>query len=79
MCNMCFKIDKISTTTTFTVQYKDCIIVVKNVPCLECSVCGEILFSNDVSEKLEKIIEVAKKLLQEVAVIEVHLEGCTFS
>ena len=56
MCNMCFKIDKISTTTTFTVQYKDCIIVVKNVPCLECSVCGEILFSNDVSEKLEKII-----------------------
>ena len=61
MCNMCFKIDKIS---------KDCIIVVKNVPCLECSVCGEILFSNDVSEKLEKIIEVAKKLLQEVAVID---------
>ena len=50
MCNMCFKIDKISTTTTFTVQYKDCIIVVKNVPCLECSVCGEILFSNDVSD-----------------------------
>ena len=70
MCNMCFKIDKISTTTTFTVQYKDCIIVVKNVPCLECSVCGEILFSNDVSEKLEKIIEAAKKLLQEVAVID---------
>ena len=70
MCNMCFKIDKISTTTTFTVQYKGCIIVVKNVPCLECSVCGEILFSNDVSEKLEKIIEVAKKLLQEVAVID---------
>ena len=70
MCNMCFKIDKIYTTTTFTVQYKDCIIVVKNVPCLECSVCGEILFSNDVSEKLEKIIEVAKKLLQEVAVID---------
>ena len=70
MCNMCFKIDKISTTTTFTVQYKDCIRVVKNVTCLECSVCGEILFSNDVSEKLENIIEVAKKLLQEVAVID---------
>ena len=70
MCNMCFKIDKISTTTTFTVKKKKKIIVVKNVPCLECTVCGEILFSNDVSEKLEKIIEVAKKLLQEVAVID---------
>lgn len=70
MCNMCFQIDKISTTTTFTVQYKDCIIVVKNVPCSECSVCGEILFSNEVSEKLEKIVETAKRLLQEVAVID---------
>ena len=63
MCNMCFKIDKILEPLPDEES-------IKIVPCLECSVCGEILFSNDVSEKLEKIIEVAKKLLQEVAVID---------
>ena len=44
MCNVCFSDDKIETKTTFTVEYNDCIIVIKNVPCLECQRCGEIFF-----------------------------------
>ena len=60
MCNACFRDDKIKTFTTFTVEYKDCIIVVKNVPCYECQICGEIFFSDKVSERLEKIVKSAK-------------------
>ena len=70
MCNACFRDDKIKTFTTFTVEYKDCIIVVKNVPCFECQVCGETTFSDEVSERLEKIVNAAKSVLQEVAVID---------
>jgi len=44
MCNSCFSREKIKTTTTFTVEYKGCIIVIKNVPCYECRVCGEAIF-----------------------------------
>lgn len=44
MCNSCFSREKIKTTTTFTVEYKGCIIVIKNVPCYECQVCGEVIF-----------------------------------
>ena len=50
MCNACFSNDKIKTKTTFTVEYKDSIIVVRNVPCLECPICGEVTFTNEVSE-----------------------------
>ena len=70
MCNVCFSDDKIKTKTTFTVEYKDSIIVVKNVPCLECPVCGEVTFTDEVSEKLEMIVQSAKKILQEVSVID---------
>lgn len=70
MCNVCFSDDKINTKTTFTVEYKDSIIVVKNVPCLECPVCGEVTFTDEVSEKLEMIVQSAKKILQEVSVID---------
>ena len=70
MCNACFKDDKIKTHTTFTVEYKDCIIVVKNVPCLECQICGEITFSDEVSERLEKLVNAAKSVLQEISVID---------
>ena len=70
MCNMCFSNKKISTTTTFTVEYEGCIIVVKNVPCLECPICGEVTFSDSVSEKLEKLVTSVKKIMQDVSVID---------
>jgi YgiT-type zinc finger domain-containing protein len=56
--------------STFTVEYNDCIIVVKNVPCMECQRCGEIIFSDEVSEKLEVLVNGAKKIMQEISVID---------
>ncbi len=70
MCNVCFGDDKIKTTTTFTVEYKGCIIVVRNVPCLECQKCGEITFTDEVADQLEKIVAAAKTVLQDVSVID---------
>lgn len=70
MCNSCFDDNKIATTTTFTVEYKDCIIVIKNVPCLECRICGEETFTDEVSERLELIVEAAKKVVASVSIID---------
>lgn len=70
MCNACFRDDKIKTSTTFTVEYKGCIIVIRNVPCFECQMCGEITFSDDVSAKLEEIVNAAKSVLQDISVID---------
>ena len=49
---------------------KDCVIVIRNVPCYECQVCGEIIFADDVSAKLEMIVQKAKSFLQDVSVID---------
>ncbi len=70
MCNVCFSDDKIKTKTTFTVEYNNCIIVIKNVPCLECLKCGEITFTDEVSEKLENLVNAAKRIMQEISVID---------
>ncbi len=70
MCNACLNNEKIKTTTTFTVEYNDCIIVVKHVPCLECQICGDISFSSEVSEKLENLVNAAKAVMQEISVID---------
>ena len=70
MCNACFNNDKIETTTTFTVEYNNCIIVIRNVPCLECPICGETTFSDEVSSKLETLVNSAKKILQEISIID---------
>ena len=59
-----------NSTTTHVVNYKNCIIVIKNVPCLECDQYGEKYYTNEVAERLELIVDMAKKLMQEIAVID---------
>lgn len=70
MCMFCKNKTNIETTTAHVINYKNCIIIIKNVPCLECEQCGEKFFTDDVAEKLEKIVELSKKLTQEISVID---------
>ena len=41
-----------------------------NVPCEECEQCGEKFYTDKVAEQLEKMVESAKKLMQEISVID---------
>ena len=56
--------------TTHVVNYKGCIIIIKNVPCLECEQCGEKYYTDDVAEKIERIVNCAKQLMQEISVVD---------
>ncbi|MBQ9004095.1 MAG: type II toxin-antitoxin system MqsA family antitoxin [Eggerthellaceae bacterium] len=60
-------------TTVFTVQLDTCLVVIKNVPCLECSQCGETEIADETMVVLERIIDTCKKLIQEVAVVDYRL------
>ena len=57
-------------TTTHVVNYENCIIVIKNVPCLECEQCGEKYYTDEVAERIEKIVESLKQAAQELAVVD---------
>lgn len=70
MCMYCKNDTIVVGKTTHVVNYNNCVIVIKNVPCLECSQCGEKYYTDQVAERLEAIIAMAKKLMQEVAVID---------
>ena len=69
MCVFC-KGDLKESRTIHTVNINDCIIIIKNVPCMECSQCGEIYFNDDVLEKIESIIDQVKNVLSEITVID---------
>ena len=42
----------------------------KNVPCEECEQCGEKYYSNEVAKQLENLVNTAKQLMQEIAIID---------
>ena len=70
MCMFC-KCDTVTPSlTTHVVNYNGAIIVIKNVPCEECEQCGEKFNTDDVAEKLEKMVDIAKRMMQEIAVLD---------
>ena len=70
MCMYCKNATTVKSKTTHVVNYNNCIIFVKNVPCLECEQCGEKYYTDEVAERLEMIVDTAKKMMQEIAVID---------
>lgn len=67
-CFFC-KDEMIEATTTYMEDLGSCIIIVKNVPCMKCSQCGEVSFSGAVVRRLEQIVDELKNVLTEVAVV----------
>lgn len=68
-CQVCGAVAEKGLTTSVT-DLGGCLIIVRNVPCYKCSECNEVIYSADVVQHLENIIEAAKKLMQEVSIID---------
>lgn len=70
MCMFCKNEKTIDTTTTFLQCVGKCVVVVKNVPCSECTQCGEKFYSDEVADNLENIINNVRSQPQELAMID---------
>lgn len=68
-CQMCGAAAEKGFTTSVT-DLGTCLIIVRNVPCWKCTECSEVMYTGDVVKKLEKVIEMAKKMMQEVSIID---------
>ena len=62
--------DYINTTRTHVVDLKNYIIIIRKVPCLECSQCGDSVYSDSVAARLDEIVQSLKDFMGEIAVIE---------
>ena len=70
MCMYCKCDELIDSFTAHVVNYKNCLVIIKNVPCVECAQCGEKYYVDEVAQRPEKIVSEAKKIAQEISVID---------
>ena len=70
MCMYCKCDELIDSLTTHVVNYRNCLIIIRNVPCVECDQCGEKFYTDEVAQRLDKIVFGAKKFAQEISVID---------
>lgn len=55
---------------THAVTLDKCVIIIKNVPALICSQCGEVYFTDDVMQKIEIIVDRLESIIKEVAIVD---------
>ena len=58
------------TKHTYIQEIDNSIIIIKNVPALVCSQCGEVYYSDGIAEKLEKIVGRLQDMVKDVAIFE---------
>ena len=69
-CMKCGR-DTYQSRTTEAVELENgCLLVIRNIPCYKCRECDEVLYTGDIVEQLERITENAKKLMQELVVVD---------
>ena len=69
-CAKCGKEAYFSTTTEAIELGNGCLLVIRNIPCYKCNECDEILYTGDIVEQLEQITENAKRLMQELTIVD---------
>ena len=69
LCMLCGADAEKGFTTSVT-DLGSCLVIVRNVPCYKCTECSEIIYTGDVLKKLEEITEHAKKMMQEISIID---------
>ena len=67
-CVMC-KGNTIETKRTFIQEDEHCIII-KNVPAIVCSQCGEVYYHDAIAEKLEEIVNRLQNMVKDVGIFE---------
>lgn len=68
-CFFC-KADTFPNVTNHFVDIENCMMIIKNVPCLKCTQCGETYFDNSIVRTIEVIIDKLKTVSPEIGVYE---------
>ena len=68
-CFLC-KGDTVKSTTTYMTAYKNCYIIIKNVPCQKCSQCGEEFINGATMQKSVSIISILIAMRPDITVID---------
>ena len=69
-CLVCKSEQIDNSVTTYFAQVNNCYVIIENVPCQKCHQCGETLFSMDVLEKIDDILESIEKLVSKVIIMD---------
>ncbi len=58
------------STTSEAIEMDFGLLVIRNIPCYKCEECDEILYTGDVAQKIERITDRVKQMMQEITIVD---------
>ena len=58
------------STTSEAIEMDFGLLVIRNTPCYKCEECDEILYTGDVAQKIERITDRVKQMMQEITIVD---------
>jgi len=69
-CFFCKNDETAEAKTTEVYEIDGNLVIIRNIPCLECEQCEEKYFIDTVMGRLENLVDEARKMIQEVSIID---------
>jgi len=69
-CFYCKGDSTVESKATDVFEFDSNLIIIRNIPCQECEQCGEKFYTTEVVREVERIVNEAKKFIQEVSIID---------
>lgn len=70
MCFYCKCKELVPAVNTHVTTISNSVIIIKNVPCVECAQCGEKYYTDEIMEELDILVAQAQKMCSDVFVTE---------
>ena len=69
-CLLCKSDNMIKARHTYIAQLEKCYVIIENVPCYECTQCGEVVYSSSVMEKIDDILDKVKSIASKIFIMD---------
>ncbi len=69
-CLICKADSMVESKSTYFAQIDNCYVIVENVPCYQCTQCGEVVYSASIMEKIDDILDRLQNIASKIFIMD---------
>lgn len=69
-CLICKADSMMESRSSYFSQFENGYVIIENVPCYQCTQCGEIVYSASVMERIDEILERVRSIASKILIMD---------
>ncbi len=69
-CLICKADSMVESKKTYFAELVNCYVIIENVPCFQCTQCGEVVYSMTVMERIDEILDQVQNIASKIFIMD---------